>query len=332
MKTVLKVLFSLIICCSLLACGLHEALEGTKQVPGKMDQTNGNMKKMLEEMKTTNKGVHDQSLLLPLENLIKEENHDTLAPVPFKLMPFGKKFAESATAEELIELTYLWLKEVDEALPAKDIDEATGDEVPYTKKQVHKINTQKIAKLTALQVIAGFAPQETVQEIINNYIVANNREGGRRFEETGYAFLMLRTVFIRDVLLKESIMATSIDNIGKLEEAMKYIKKLDAIARLRFTDKIRFKSRGLIDFEGRQLSADMQPSEKFDRKVAADFWASIYEKAQSQMRFDERSVGGNQSEDKALIDNEKKRLQYDLQIIEQALHYWKAQNLLLIQF
>lgn len=328
MKTVFKIIFSGLLISALTACGLNEALEGTKAVPGKMDQTNGNMKRMLDEMKTTNKGVHDQSLLLPLENLIKEENHDTLSPVPFKLMPFGKKFAESANSEELIELTYLWLKEVDEALPAKDIDETTGEEVPYTKKQVQKINTQKLAKLTALQVIAGFTPQETVQEIISNYIIAHNREGGRRFEETAYSFLMLRTMFIRDVLLKESILATSIDNVGKLEEAMKYIKKLDAIARLRFSERIQFKSHGLIDFEGRQLPLDEQPQEKFDRKVAVQFWANILDKAQTQIRFDQRAVGQNDDEDKTLIDQEKKRLQYDLQIIEQAVNYWKNLNLL----
>lgn len=326
MGSVTKVFLSGILLFSLAACDLQEALDGTKKVPGKMDETNANMKKMLEEMQVTNKGVHDQSLLIPLENLIKEENQDTLVPVPFKLMPFGKKFAEAATPEELIELTYLWIKEVDEALPNKDIDEATGEEIPFTKRQIHKINIQKIAKLTALQVIAGFTPQEVVQEVIQRYIVGQNHEGGRRFEETAYSFLMLRTMFIRDVLLKESLLATSIDNVGKLEEAMKYIKKVDAIARLRFADKIQFKSRGLIGFDGKQLPEDMQPQEQLDRQVAMQMWNSIYEKAQSQMRMDERNVGQDQTDDRRLLEEEKKRLQYNLQLIEQNIQYWKGRQ------
>jgi len=324
-KNLCKISASFLLVASVAACDLQKALDGTKQVPEKMDQTNANMRKMLDEMKTTNKGVHDQSLLIPLENLIKEENHDSLSPVPFKLMPYGKKFAEAATSEELIELTYLWLKEVDESLPAKEINEK-GEEVPYTHKQVQKINTQKLAKLTALQVIAGFTPQEVVQEMIHNYIIGGDYEGGRRFEETAYSFLMLRTIFIRDVLLKESVLATSMDNIGKLEEAMKYAKKVDAIARLRFADKIQFKTHGLIDDRGQQLPLEDQPQEKLDVTVAAQLWASIYDKAQTQMRFDERSVGQNADEDHHLVELEKKRLQYDLQLIEQNLGYWKSRQ------
>ncbi|WII72074.1 hypothetical protein QJS83_16555 [Bdellovibrio sp. 22V] len=325
MKSMMKFTIAGVLMLSLSGCDVKEAIDGTKQVPGKMDQMNANMKKMMDEMQTTNKGVHDQSLLIPMENLLKEENHDTLAPVPFKLMPFGKKFAEAATSEELIELTYLWLKEVDEAMPAKDVDD-DGNEVAYTKKQIQKINTYKLAKLTALQVIAGFTPQDTVQEIIQHYVVSNYKDGGRRFEDTAYAFLMLRTMFIRDVLLKESILSTSIDNVGKLEEAMKYIKKIDAIARLRFSEKIQFKSRGLVDNSGRQLADDMQPQEKFDRAVASNLWLSLREKAQEQMRVEQRNVGENPEEDHSLLQKEQQRLRYNMQLLEQAIEYWKGRQ------
>lgn len=326
MKKFSQIFVSAAFIAGLVACDAQDAINSTKQIPDKMNQTNSKMESMLDAMKTTNKGVHDQSLLIPLENLLKEENYDTLAPVPFKLMPYGKKFAEAATSEELVELTYLWLKEVDEALPAKDIDETTGEELPYNKKQIQRINTQKIAKLTALQIIAGFAPQATVQEMIQNYVVGGTLEGGRRFEETTYSFLMLRTMFIRDILLKESILSKSVDNVGKLEEAMKYIKKIDAIARLRFHNKIEFKSRGLVDYEGRQLPADEQPQEKFTRATAYRLWESLYDKASAQMKVEVRSVGSSPEEDQKLLDNEKKRIQYDMQLIEQSLQYWKSIN------
>ncbi|UXR65513.1 hypothetical protein EZJ49_04500 [Bdellovibrio bacteriovorus] len=326
MKKLTQVLIASALITGLVACDAQDAIDSTKQIPDKMNQTNSKMESMLDAMKTTNKGVHDQSLLIPLENLLKEENYDTLAPVPFKLMPYGKKLAEAATAEELVELTYLWLKEVDEALPAKDIDEGSGAEIPYTKKQIQRINTLKIAKLTALQIIAGFTPQNVVQEMIQNYVIGGGIEGGRRFEETTYSFLMLRTMFIRDVLLKESILSKSIDNVGKLEEAMKYIKKIDAISRLRFHSRIEFKSRGLVDYAGQQLPSDEQPQEKFDRLMAQRLWESLYDKASAQMKVEARSVGASPEEDQRLLENEKKRIQYDMQLIQQALQYWSSLN------
>lgn len=322
MKAGLKILMAASLCLSLTACDATDAINSTKKIPEKMDETNNRMGGMLEEMKKTTSGVHDQSLLIPLENIVKEENHDALAPVPFKMMPYGKKFAEAATAAELMDLTYLWLKEVDESLPAKDIDETTGNEIPYTKKQVARINNEKMARLVALQVIAGFTPQPVVEEIVRNNIVGVSQDGSRRFEDTAYSFLMLRTMFIRDVLLNESLLAQPLDNVGKMEEAMKYAKQIDSIARLRFADKIGFKSRGLIDNDGRQLPGDDQPQEQFSHDVASKIWHSILDKAQADIKVVERQVGSDDSDDKRLFDLEKKRVADDLKILEAYVKAW----------
>ncbi|QDK38775.1 hypothetical protein [Bdellovibrio sp. NC01] len=325
MKSQLKVLIGAGLCLSLVACEATDAIKSANQIPAKMDQTNQNMSNMLEEMKKTTSGVHDQSLLIPMENILKEENHDSLSPVPFKLMPYGKKFAEAATAQELIDLTYLWLKEVDESLPAKDIDETTGSELPYTRRQVAKINNEKIARLVALQVIAGFTPQTTVDEIVRTHIVGTSSiEGSLRFEETAYSFLMLRTMFIRDVLLNESLLSRPLDNVGKVEESMKYAKQIDSIAKYRFAAKIQFKSRGLIGDDGVQLPEDSQPQEQLSRDVAARLWRSIFEKAQSDLKVVEREVGNNTEEDKKILDQERKRASTDLKILESYVKSWDA--------
>ncbi|MFM6928314.1 MAG: hypothetical protein ACKOX6_07610 [Bdellovibrio sp.] len=322
MKKYLNLIYACILCCGLTACDVEDAIKGTKEVPAKIDATNGNMNRMLDEMKKTTAGVHDQSLLIPMENLIKEENHDSLAPVPFKLMPFGKKFAEAATAAELMDLTYLWLKEVDESMPAKAIDEATGEELSYTKREIAHINNEKIARLTALQVIAGFTPQQIVNEIVAKNIVGASDQGSRRFEQTAYAFLMLRVMFIRDVLLQESLLASPLDNVGKVEEAIKYAVQIDSIARYRFANQVEFKSRGLVDVAGRQLPEDMQPAEKLDLSVAAILWRRISEKAQADLRIVQREVGSNSQEDKNIYDQELKRSQDDLRIISDYVQSW----------
>ncbi len=319
-----KPLLAASLCLSLTACDAIDAMNATKEVPEKMDQTNSRMSNMLEEMKKTTAGVHDQSLLIPMENILKEENHDSLSPVPFKLMPYGKKFAEAATAQELTDLTYLWLKEVDESLPAKDIDESTGAELPYTRRQVAKINNEKVARLVALQVIAGFTPQSTVEEIVRMNVVGQSDEGSRRFEDTALAFLMLRTMFIRDVLLQESLLASPLDNVGKVEEATKYARQIDFIARLRFANRINFKSRGLIGDNGQQLPSDEQPQEQLSKDVAAKLWRSIFEKAQADLRVVQREVGNNSEEDKKIYEQEKIRAAQGLKTLQNYVRSWET--------
>ncbi|MDG0815753.1 hypothetical protein [Bdellovibrio svalbardensis] len=313
-------------CLSLTACDAVDAMSATKEIPEKMDQTNSRMSNMLEEMKRTTSGVHDQSLLIPLENILKEENHDSLAPVPFKLMPYGKKFAEAATAQELVDLTYIWIKEVEVSLPTKDIDEATGSEIPYTRRQVANINNEKMARLVALQVIAGFTPQPIVEEIIRMHIVGAPEQGSRRFEDTALAFLMLRAMFIRDVLLQESLLASPLDNIGKVEEAIKYARQIEFIARLRFADKVSFKTRGFIDEHGQQLPVEEQPQEQLKGDVAAKLWRSILEKAQTDLRVVEREVGSNSEEDKKIYEQEKLRAAQGLQTLEDYVRSWEPQS------
>lgn len=326
MKRYLKIVaatsLSLSLCLALAGCEAFDAIKATKEIPEKMDQTNERMSNMLEEMKKTTSGVHDQSLLIPMENILKEENHDSLSPIPFKLMPYGKKFAEAATAQELVDLTYLWLKEVDESLPAKDIDESTGAELPYTRKQVANINNEKIARLVALQVIAGFTPQATVEEIVRTHIVGAVEQGSRRFEETSLAFLMLRTMFIRDVLLQESLLSAPLDNVGKVEEAIKYARQIEFIARLRFASKIGFKSRGLIGDDGVQLPADQQPQEQASKEMAAKIWRTILDKAQADLRVVEREVGSNSDEDKRIYEQEKHRAASGLKILDGYVQSW----------
>jgi hypothetical protein len=321
MNTFLKLFTATALCAVLAACGADKAIESANAIPDKMDQTNKNMSDMKDEMKKTTAGVHDQSLLIPMENILKEENHDSLSPVPFKLMPYGKKLAEAATATELIDLTYLWLKEVDESLPAKDIDDA-GNELPYTRKQIARINNEKLARLIALQVIAGFTPQATVDEIVQINIVGSDRDGSRRFEQTALSFLMLRTMFIRDVLLQESLLAGPLDNVGKVEEAIKYGKQVDAVAKYRFAAKVGFKTRGLIDANGVQLPSDDQPQEQLNTQVAGDLWMKIQTKAHSDLQVTPREVGNNTDDDKKIFAQEQRRAAQAFQELDSYVKSW----------
>ena len=236
-------------------------------------------------------------------------------------MPYGKKLAEAASATELIDLTYLWLKEVDESLPAKDIDDA-GNEVPYSRKQVARINNEKLARIIALQVIAGFTPQATVDEIVQNNIIGSNRDGSRRYEQTALAFLMLRTMFIRDVLLQESLLSGPLDNVGKVEDAIRYAKQIDTIAKYRFAAKVGFKTRGLIDEGGVQMPAEDQPQEQLNTQVAGELWTKIQQKAHSDLQVTPREVGSSTDDDKKIFAQEQKRAERAFRELDAYLKSW----------
>jgi hypothetical protein len=250
----------------------------------KMDQTNRQMEDMVQRMDHTNGGIDKQSKLIPFENMLKSENTENLSPIPTRLMPFGKELALVISADDMVELTYLWLKEIDEVFPAHKMD-ANGNEVPYTQDEIDKINHDKLARLVGLQIIAGFLPQNVVNDMITKQVYT-----GGRYEDTVYTILMLRVQFIRDVMLDASLMAAPLNNAGKIAQAVEYNKNIDFVAKLPFAAKISLKTKGFIP-------ADISPVEKFDTGVSLKNWKHILLSAERDFVVSEDAVTGNAEED-----------------------------------
>jgi hypothetical protein len=208
-------------------------------VPKKMDNMNKTTADMDAGMKKTNAAIHDQQLMIPLKEMENKDNWDVLTPIPFKILPYGKKFAEAATAEELIELSYKYLKQIGEASLTAGMDN-DGNDIPYNKTTLEYKNAvrEKQALLTIVQVLAGFAPQATVNLMIEKYLYGVGEAGSLRYEKTAYQFLYLRYIFIHDVLIESSLTSEPLSNVGMVEQAIIYTQQLDQIAREPFGDRV----------------------------------------------------------------------------------------------
>ncbi len=214
-------------------CKLTDALNSTAgmdkrmtELQAGMDTTNKNMEKMVA-------AVHDQQVVLPYEQLLLPENASVLKPIPFKMMAYGEKMAQAMTAEELVRLTYLWLKEIDESQPAKDskdckVNEA-GKEVCgkpyYSADLLNRTNHEKEARLAALKVLAGFAPQSVMEEVVQLHLTSPGR-----FRRTALNLLTLRALMLKEILLDESIYKEELWTIEVVNEGFKYMNQLNFIA------------------------------------------------------------------------------------------------------
>ncbi|MCB0385189.1 MAG: hypothetical protein KDD43_07335 [Bdellovibrionales bacterium] len=213
----------------MVGCGAQDAIDATKDMPGKMDATLGQITKTNQEMEKTTDAIHKQTLLLGLEEMLKPENTKYLVP-PTGMLAGGEAFAQEATAEEIVKLAYVWLKEVQKGIP--------DDLSQLDEKGLVALIHEKMVKLTALQVITGLAPQKTIEALVQDQIL-----NGGRYEDTAYAVLMTRALFIKSFLLDESLMspAEKLNNLGKVEEAFDRTSQLDYLVRLPFAKKIGLK-------------------------------------------------------------------------------------------
>ena len=116
---------------------------------------------MSDGMKSTNESIRQQKMLVCLDGMKSNYSLQHLYPIPSDLMPYAKTFAEAVRADEISELAYLWLKEIDEVSPLKNIG-PNGKEVDLTPEQQSQAMVQKFGRFQGLMAIAGFLPEQTV--------------------------------------------------------------------------------------------------------------------------------------------------------------------------
>lgn len=274
----------------------------------KMDNTYQQIQATNSEIKKTNKAVHDQTLMVALKEIEKIENADKLFPVPTSILPYAKAFAEEAKESEIVELTYAWIKDITEVAPMGDLDE----------NQQQTVLKDKLVHLYGLYSIASFIPDEMLNTIIETHI-----QGSSRFEETAMQILMMRVIFTRDVLLKESILAKSISNAGTLEEAIKYMDKVDFIMNLPYASdlSLRLFPAGVKMEEplvNESLNAD-------GMKKTAAYWTKINNNAtQGLKEFKAKSWTGDAAKDAQKLANEQNRFSVGLSKVQQKMNEWAA--------
>ena len=237
-------------------CGLQKAVDSAGDTSGKLDDT-------LKQMKEMNGVVKDQCQEVAFESMLKPEFGQDLMPIPFDLMPFAKKFGSCSSTDDLTEVVYLWMKKMNEL-----VIDVPGGTKP-TDDQVAAFNHHKMQIFMALEAVSGLLEQPKVDKIIADQI-----DGEGRYQETALQLLMLRTRFLRDVMLESSLLSTPLNNPGKISKAIEYADQIEAIARLPY-------AKGAIKIK---ITGFMDPypviDETFDPGVALDTWTKIRTKAQ----------------------------------------------------
>ncbi len=269
--------------------GMETMVDEVKKTNGNMDtmvdevkKTNSNMDTMISEVNKTNEGmaktnlgIHRQTLQVSLADMLKEDNTRFLGP-PLAMMPGAQIFALEATPAELMQLVYVFLSFV-EKTPQTDKDGENPD----------SFNHAKLVRLSAASVLAGLAPQATVDEIVKSQII----QGGA-YQQAAVAMLMLRFQFIQQWIVKPKLEGTKFEQgkpvsklttPGMIAEVVQYAEALSAITDLPFASQIGIQITGLIgddmskepDSDGKRKSLNERYSEKLNPKYVNSDWKDL---------------------------------------------------------
>lgn len=286
---------------SLAGCGVIKA---TEAIPNKMDG-------MTKGMQHTSDAVDNQTKAVALNGLLNPDNSAELTPVPTRMIPYGKVLGENLSAQELAEFTSLGLSEINEVFPDKKAD-ANGNEIPYTADEIAKINHDKAARLIGMQIVAGFAPQATIDQLVNEQIY-----NAGEYESTAYTILMLRVQFIRDIRLDAQLLSAPLTNAGEIADAVNWNTKVDAIAKLAFADRIQMKTTGFIP-------AENSPAEKLDPSVALNYWKKIQTSAERDFNVSAKVLTGQQAQDQGLFQQQKDSFNQSMQLVNTFISSWQV--------
>ncbi len=318
MKNIIILMSSLL---SIVACSdidnARKAMTAATGIPNDMGKMNA-------QMAVTNDAIHKQTLLLAITEMSKPQNYEKVEPVPTALMPAAQTFAETATTHELVELFYVWIKEIEEVSPlpnTANIPDANGQYAPYdfTLAEFNTIRKEKIGKLNALAAIAGFIPDTKVDAIINEVILESDR-----FQKTGLQILGLRAYFITQILLQKSLLDKEFSAPGMAEEAVKQMTKVESVLRLPFVSLISVKintkdfTPPLVNFE---LTMDQDTVQSM-----AGFWTKILGKAQrAQKNLGEASWTNDKANNGIIYQKAFDRYQKMIDIIKTYKEAWANQ-------
>jgi hypothetical protein len=240
--------------------------DGIAKTTDEVKKSNDQIGTMIDQVKKTNDGiektnaaVHNQTLAVSLSEMLKEENTRYLFP-PTGMIPAGQVFAQEASADEIIKLVFTFMTEIETSFPDPSEQMPGGG---WTAETIKRVDHDKKVKFTAASVIAGLAPQGTVEQIIRLQI-----DNGGRFEQTAYQFLMFRYMFISDLLLKNQVLATPLANPGLLEEAIDLTEIVSMIATLPYNDRIQVTTTGM-------LAAEDNYSFKIDPRQVVALWKRL---------------------------------------------------------
>lgn len=222
-------------------------------MPKKMDA-------LSNQMSQTNQGVHDQTLKVALDGLLDPAN--TIVPDnPASMPPYGQKFADNASADEIAQLFQSWIVDINLNQP----DGSTVVNGAQDPNAASKLEHSKFAKYTAMQVIAGLASQAKIQQLIREQISG----GGGYYEQAAMSALLMRANFIRSYLFEEGYHNVGVINLSQLAKEVTLAQYVEYIVNLPYASSL------AIDLK--MLTRPDSVHIKLDPMLAAGMWSEIHD-------------------------------------------------------
>ncbi len=264
-KTIIAIALVLVGCKS-----ANDAMQATKDMGGKMDDTNIQIKRtndrtdeMAIKMEKTIVGMHRQTLQVAFENLVKKENAAYTEPFPYDMAPFAEVFAQEVNPSELVQLFYIQLKRIDEQVPPTKLDGTAMSDA--------EMDREKQARLIALEALAGLTPPATFRQI-----VATEIKGF--YPRSVYGFIMLRELFLKEKLLDSSALSGDFLYVGEARRAVVFASMLDEIAMLdaKILSRVSVQT---IGFRNPELNLNT----KHDVSRVTDTWSKLNRRINSEV-------------------------------------------------
>jgi hypothetical protein len=236
-------------------CGVKDSLDATNAT---ISKTNGSLESMSSDMKGLGSSFKKQALMVALSDMLKPENTENLLP-PTGMLIGGNAFAANMDADDLVKLGFLWMTEVEKSFP----DESKRVSGQFPPEVVKEFDHKKLVKITGLSIIAGLSPQSVIDDMIKIQV-----EGQGRYVAIVNPLLMLRSSFIKNMLLDGDLLGSKISNLGMLTEAVKQASALEFIVKLPFASKIGILTTGMLD-------PDDNISDKLDLNQTKAIWKRL---------------------------------------------------------
>lgn len=259
-------------------CDAIDAMKATKDMKSATNSMNEKMDKTNKGIEETNESVRMQKLILSKNDMLDDKNTQDLEPVALGMIAGAKKFGEAATTEELIEYTRVLLLKIKDQKPDESLKNENGK---FPANIVAAYDHKKLVDLNQIYTIAGFCPEEKVQQIIEEQIY-----GGGLYQRTAYVFLMARVQFL-GTYLQETTLAEPLDTVKIMRETITRLGSIDAILKMPFKEKVKMDINTFIGRDPIVASLYDEDGKMEDSWNAPKLWKKVMK------RFDQDLKDGN---------------------------------------
>jgi hypothetical protein len=270
-------------------CDAIDAMKATKDMKSATNSMNEKMDATNIGIQETNGSIRKQKMILSINDMLDTKNTQDLEPVALGMIAGAEEFGKAATTEETIKYTYKLLLEIKDVKPNESLKDANGN---YPANVIEAYDHKKMINLSQIYTIAGFYPEEKIEQIINEQIY-----GGGRYQRTAYIFLMARVQFL-GTYLQETLFAEPLDTVEAMRELIMRLGAIDSILKAPFKAKVK------IDIDTFIAKDPIVASLYDDAGKMEDSWNAPKLWKKALKRFDQDLKDGNIVEGSSVKSND----------------------------